>query len=255
VRFASLGSGSSGNALVVEAGETRLMLDCGFGLRACELRLERLELSADLLTAIVVTHEHSDHMQGVARLASKYALPVYLTYGAFRVFQTQEEAMPEIELIDSHEVFAVDGLEVRPFPVPHDAQEPVQYIFGDGDHSLGVLTDAGHATPHMVRMLSGLSALVLECNHDPGMLRAGSYPEPLKRRILGRYGHLDNHASASLLSSLDTSRLQHLVAAHLSEKNNTPELARSALSGAMGCEEKWIAVADQQEGLGWRSLC
>jgi phosphoribosyl 1,2-cyclic phosphodiesterase len=249
-----LGSGSSGNAMVVEAGTTRLMLDCGFSLRECERRLDRLGLTAGMLNAILVTHEHGDHMQGVARLACKYGLPVHLAHGAFRVMQALEDELPEVRLIDSHVAFEIGDLEIRPFPVPHDAQEPVQYVFGEGVHTLGVLTDAGHVTAHMIETLSGLSALVLECNHDTDMLLAGSYPEPLKRRILGRFGHLDNGASADLLAGLDSSRLRHLIAAHLSEKNNRPELARRALAGALGCEEAWIGVADQQEGFGWREV-
>jgi phosphoribosyl 1,2-cyclic phosphodiesterase len=240
--------------MVVEAGTTRLMLDCGFSVRECERRLDRLGWTGDMLNAVLVTHEHSDHMQGVARLASKYSLPVYLAHGAFRVLQALEDELPEVRLIDCHVAFEIGDLEIRPFPVPHDAQEPVQYVFGEGAHTLGVLTDAGHVTAHMIETLSGLSALVLECNHDTEMLLAGGYPEPLKRRILGRYGHLDNQAAADLLAGLDTSRLRHLIAAHLSEENNTPELARSALAGALGCEQEWIGVADQQEGFGWREV-
>jgi phosphoribosyl 1,2-cyclic phosphodiesterase len=138
--------------------------------------------------------------------------------------------------------------------VPHDAREPVQYVFSDGDRRLGVLTDTGCVTPHIERCLDGCDALVLECNHDSEMLRRGAYPPQLKTRIAGRLGHLDNAAAAALLATLDRRRLQHVVAAHLSEQNNCPELARAALAGALGCGSEWIGVADQETGFGWREL-
>ncbi|MEW5943364.1 MAG: MBL fold metallo-hydrolase [Pseudomonadota bacterium] len=254
MRFASLGSGSSGNAMVVEAGRTRVMLDCGFGIRDTVGRLARLGLSPEDLCGIVVTHEHTDHIGGVAKFASKFNLPVWLTHGTLSAASTRFQNFPHLCPIDSHARFAVGDLEIEPFPVPHDAREPVQYVFGDGKRRLGVLTDAGASTAHIEATLSGCDALVLECNHDIGMLRDGPYPPVLKRRVAGRFGHLDNEAAAQLLAKLESGRLQHVVAAHLSEKNNTPELARAALSGALGCDWKWIGVADQANGLGWRQI-
>ena len=254
MRFASLGSGSQGNALVVEAGSTRLLLDCGFGIRDTEARLARLGLKADDLDAIIVTHEHDDHVGGVARLARKYELPVYLTHGTLTALDGARSRIAQITLIDSHTPFAIGDIEVRPYPVPHDAREPAQFVFSDGGASLGMLTDTGSSTPHIESMLSGLDALVLECNHDLDLLAKGSYPPYLKQRISGRLGHLDNETAARLLASLDCSRLQHLIAAHLSQQNNTPELARAAMAQALGCEPEWIAVADQQDGFDWREL-
>lgn len=160
----------------------------------------------------------------------------------------------ETVVIGSHVPFAVGDIEVRPYPVPHDAREPAQFVFSDGAARLGVLTDAGEITAHMAQVLSGLDALVLECNHDREMLLAGPYPARLKERIASRLGHLDNGAAAGLVRGIDCSRLQHLVAAHLSQQNNTPELARSALSGALGCSPEWIGVATQDEGFGWRQI-
>lgn len=254
MRFASLGSGSRGNALVVEAGGTRLMLDCGFGLREAASRLSRLDLTPADLTGIVVTHEHSDHVGGVAKFARKHNLPVWLTHGTLRALPPQTQPPPRLHLIDSHTAFEVGDLFVEPFPVPHDAQEPAQYVFGDGARRLGVLTDAGASTPHIEAILSGCHALVLECNHDSGMLRDGPYPPALKRRVAGRFGHLDNGAAARLLGKLDNRKLQHLVAAHLSEQNNTPALAREALSRALDCEQGWIGVASQELGFSWRQI-
>lgn len=254
MRFASLGSGSSGNALVIEAGRTRVMLDCGFGIRETVGRLARLGLVPQDISGIVVTHEHTDHIGGVAKFAAKFNLPVWLTHGTLSAASRHFLNFPRLCPIDSHARFAVGDLEIEPFPVPHDAREPVQYVFGDGKRRLGVLTDAGAATAHIEATLCGCDALVLECNHDIDMLRTGPYPPPLKRRVAGRFGHLDNEAAARLLARLGNGCLQHVVAAHLSEKNNTPELARTALSRALGCNREWIGVADQANGLGWRQI-
>jgi len=254
MRFASLGSGSSGNALLVEAGRTRVLLDCGFGLADIRARLARVGVDAADLDAILVTHEHEDHAGGVARLARRGEIPVYLTYGTLRAMGADGDAIPDARLIDSHAPFAIGDIEVRPFPVPHDAREPAQFVFSDGASCLGVLTDVGDSTPHIAQMLSGLEALVLECNHDRAMLAGGPYPPGLKQRIGGRLGHLDNETAANLVRDLDCSRLRHVVAAHLSQQNNTPELARSALAGALGCAPEWITVATQEEGFGWREV-
>lgn len=254
MRFASLGSGSQGNALVVEAGRTRVLLDCGFGLRDTEARLARHGLGPDDLDAIIVTHEHDDHVGGVSRLARKHEIPVYLTYGTLMALDGARSGIAQITIIDSHTPFAIGDIEVRPYPVPHDAREPAQFVFSNGKVRLGVLTDTGSSTPHIENMLSGLEALVLEYNHDRDLLAQGSYPPYLKQRIGGRFGHLDNGAAAQLLASLDCSRLQHLIAAHLSQQNNTPELARMAAAQALNCAPEWIGVADQQSGFGWRDI-
>lgn len=253
MRFALLGSGSEGNALVVQVGETRVLLDCGFSLSETQSRLSRLGLQAEQLDGIVVTHEHGDHISGVARLARKFGIPVWLTHGTLR---TQGAAFAELSVteINPHLSFAIGDVQVQPYPVPHDAAEPVQFVFGDGVRRLGVLTDAGSVTPHIEATLSGCHALVLECNHDAEMLRTGAYHYTLKQRVAGRYGHLNNADAAALLRRLDNSKLQHIVAAHLSSKNNAVELAVEALSAALDCEPGWIGVATQEEGLDWREL-
>ena len=256
MRFASLGSGSAGNALVAEAGTTRLMVDCGFSIRETEQRLARLGLSPSDLDGILVTHEHDDHAGGVFRFAAKHQITVWITHGTLRGAQRYipEHFDAPLMVIDSHTSFSVGRLEVHPFPVPHDAGEPVQYVLYNGMHKLGVLTDTGCSTPHIEQMLSGCHALVLECNHDLDMLMNGPYAWSLKQRVKSRHGHLDNATSAELLSRLDNRHLQHLIAAHLSEKNNTPALAVGALAQAINCDKEWIGVATQAEGFGWREI-
>ncbi len=254
MRFGCLGSGSKGNAWLVHAGDTRVMVDCGFGPREAVKRLARLGVEVNSLDAILVTHEHGDHGRGAAQLASKARCSVWLTQGTHAMLEAIDIAPLAVRIVDGLQKFAIGDLEITPYPVPHDAREPMQFVFSDGASRFGLLTDAGHITPHMETVLGGCDALALECNHDVARLEAGSYPIALKRRILGRYGHLDNEAAAILLQKIAGSGLKHVVAAHLSEHNNSPELARAALAGVLGCGHDWIGVADQETGLDWREI-
>lgn len=257
VRFASLGSGSRGNCLVVESGATRVMLDCGFAPRETLSRLARVGLAPSDLAGIIVTHEHGDHGDGVFPLMRRFGIPAWLTHGTLAALceaGNEVGCEPGIRVIDSRTAFAIGDLQVQPYTVPHDAREPVQYVLSDGARRLGVLTDAGSSTAHIEASLSGCDALVLECNHDLGMLMNGAYPPQLKARIAGRFGHLDNETAGAILAALDRSRLKHVIAAHLSQENNTPELARAALAAVLGCAPDWISIASQDKGFGWREL-
>ena len=254
MRFASIGSGSEGNGLVVEAGTTRVMIDCGFGVRDAAARLQRIGVEPDSLSAILVTHEHSDHIGGVPAFAARHGVPVWMTFGTRSVASARFDGMERVYGFDSHDAFVIGDLEVRPFPVPHDAREPVQFVITDGNFRVGVLTDLGMSTPCVEQSLTGCDALVLECNHDLDMLAGSSYPQALKARISGRFGHLHNEGAAALLAALDTTRLQHIVAAHLSQQNNTPDRARAALAAALSCAADWIGIADQSDGFAWRAL-
>jgi phosphoribosyl 1,2-cyclic phosphodiesterase len=256
MQFASLGSGSAGNATIIASGQTKLLLDCGFGAKEVIARLQRLDVLPEQLTGILVTHEHDDHAKGAFKLAAKFSIPVWLTHGTLKMCDRYmpSNAHVKLNIIDAHTSLSIDDIYVTPYPVPHDAREPTQFIFSDGQSKLGVLTDTGCATPHIEQMLTGSDALVLECNHDLDMLQNGPYARPLKNRVGGRLGHLDNQSAAALLSKLDNSKLKHIVAAHLSAKNNTPSLAKSALSTVLNCEEDWIAIANQEHGLAWRVI-
>jgi phosphoribosyl 1,2-cyclic phosphodiesterase len=252
MRFASLGSGSRGNATLVAEGDTCLLVDCGFSIKETERRLERLGKQATELAGILVTHEHGDHISGVGPLARKYKIPVWMTPGTHSVQNCGE--LSQLELFNSHESFVIDGLEVRPFPVPHDAREPAQFVFSDGNRRLGLLTDTGSVTPHIMEQLNDCDALLLECNHDSDMLANSAYPYSLKQRVAGRLGHLSNEQAADLITQRGDTGLQHLVAMHLSEQNNTEAKVRQSLSAVLGCDDAWIGIARQNEGLEWREM-
>ncbi len=252
MRFAILGSGSRGNATLIEEGGTSVLVDCGFSIREMERRLARLGKSPDELSAVLVTHEHSDHIGGVGPLARKYKMPVWMTPGTHA--QQNVGELPDLRMLNCHEPVAIGDLLVEPFPVPHDAREPTQFVFANGAVRLGVLTDVGRSTPHIEEVLGACDALIMECNHDEEMLANGPYPAFLKARVAGQFGHLSNGQAGAIVRSLDCAGLQHIVAAHLSEKNNRPELAVQALSAALDCEPEWIAVAAQDAGLGWREI-
>jgi phosphoribosyl 1,2-cyclic phosphodiesterase len=260
LRFASLASGSRGNCLVAEAGDaaslTRVLIDCGLNLTDTERRLARLGLEPSHIDGILITHEHGDHAHGAFDFAAAHNIVVYLTYGTMLAMRAEGRVTEGVRmvLINGRQSEAVGGMQILPFTVPHDAREPVQFVISDGSRKLGVLTDIGAPTAHVARMLSGLDALVLECNYDREMLWNGGYPGWLKQRIAGPFGHLDNEDSGRLLGALDCSRLKHIIGAHLSQQNNKPELARAVLARALNCDEAWIGLATQDEGCGWRSL-
>jgi phosphoribosyl 1,2-cyclic phosphodiesterase len=252
MRFASLGSGSKGNSTVVESDTACVMVDCGFGLRNACTRLERIGKSPEDLTAIIVTHEHSDHWKGIGALSAKYNIPVYLSAGSLKAKEIQSgEAL--FNCIDSHKDFYVGDVCIKPVPVPHDAREPIQYILSNGKVQLGILTDLGHFTPHVVSSYSKCDALLLECNYDEDMLLDGPYPRFLKDRVSGMYGHLSNRQAADLLLALDLSRLKTLVIGHISAKNNDVSLIKAAIEPLCG-EDIVLSFADQESGSPWMEI-
>ena len=254
MRFASLGSGSEGNALLISATsgitETTVMLDCGFGLREAESRLSHLQIDPKKLSGIIVTHEHQDHVGGVFRLARRHKIPVWMTHGTLESVCDESDGVT-VHICRDIEPFVIGDLEIQPYTVPHDAREPVQYTATDGIRKLGVLTDVGHSTPHLMKALNGCDALVLEFNHDTEMLSQSVYPPWLKARIGGQLGHLSNQQSAEILQGLDRSRLQRVIAAHLSQKNNSPDKVRSLIQGVLAGSDVEVVIADQESGFDW----
>lgn len=254
IRFKSLGSGSSGNATVVQArgavGLTHLLVDCGLGIRELDKRLAAAGMLAEQIDAIFVTHEHGDHVGCARQLALRERIPVYMSEGTYAAIG-QPDFGGLLRIAGDGAPIALRDMEVRPFTVPHDAREPLQLTCHDGTVRLGLLTDLGHVTAHVQEELAACATLVLECNHDEAMLQASRYPPFLKRRVGGNYGHLANSAAAALAQSLlAMGKLRQVVAAHLSEQNNTPELARAALEQAIGSAAE-IHVADGRSGSGW----
>jgi phosphoribosyl 1,2-cyclic phosphodiesterase len=259
LRFAALGSGSEGNAMIIEFRQasriTRLLLDCGFSSKELDKRLAIIGLLATDLNAVLITHEHHDHAAGAYRVAKRWRLPLYATFGTF----TAAYSNISPDWINHHALhyvtpglgFMIGDIAIHPIPVPHDAREPVQYRFSAADRHLAVLTDAGSHTSELQKALNGLHALVLECNHDADMLRQSAYPPSLKQRILGDWGHLSNEQAAKLLAAIDTTELHSLWCAHLSKSNNSPALAQMALAQVLGWDLPRIKVLGQSQPGDW----
>lgn len=251
MRIASLGSGSRGNATLVHHRDTTLLIDNGFSLKQFTGRLQRLGLEPENIDAVLLTHEHRDHSGGVERLCECYRIPLWTAVGTARAALSPDFAYRSLTAgcpVDFGDI------EVIPVTVPHDASEPLQFVFHQRDNGnrLGLLTDTGHITSHIVEAFSGLSGLLLEFNYDPDMLENGPYPEMLKQRVGGNHGHLSNLQSLELLRRIDTSGLTCLVAAHISEKNNTPAIVEELLRQMDGIPPP--ILADQQLGFDWITL-
>ena len=257
LRFKNLGSGSAGNATLVEARDglqvSRLLIDCGLRVPELRRRLEAIDLQLTDLQGLFVTHEHSDHVGHARRFAQETGLPLWMSEGTRLACQADEWklAPDQLRVARDSVTIALGALELLPFTVPHDAREPLQLRCTDGDRHLGVLTDLGHASTHVVSALQNCHALLLETNHDPDLLQASAYPAFLKKRVAGPWGHLSNGAAAESLARIKHHDLNHVLAAHLSERNNTPDLARASLSHALGCASSEIDVADPIKGSAW----
>ena len=254
LRFKSLGSGSSGNATIVQARSdstlTHLLVDCGLGIRQLETRLAHAGMLAEQVDAIFITHEHADHIGCARQFALRERIPVWMSHGTYMAIG-EPDFDGLLHIARDTEGIEVGAMQLRPFTVPHDAREPLQLTCTDGARRLGILTDLGHATSHVLEQLMGCSSLLLECNHDPQLLADSSYPPFLKRRVGGAWGHLANEAGAEIARAVQAAGLAQVVAAHLSEQNNRPELARRALAAALGCAEADVLVADGPSGCGW----
>ena len=258
LRFCNLASGSAGNATLVEASDglsrTRVLIDCGLGWRQLGAALARHGLTPDDVNAVIVTHEHGDHVGSAPLLVQRHGVALWASAGTA---QAMRDAGYEgtCRVARDGQTLSIGALQILPFTVPHDAREPLQLRCSDGARDLGILTDLGHVTPYVLSQLAHCHALMLESNHDPAMLAASRYPPFLKRRVGGLHGHLSNEQAAAALTSLRHAALNTVVAAHLSERNNLPTLAQAAFSAALGCgpEDVWVA---QRHGLaaGWLTV-
>ena len=253
LRFRSLASGSSGNATLIEASDglhrTRVLVDCGLGLRQLMARLAVEGIGPADLDGIFITHEHGDHIGCAPMLVARYGVPLWTSAGTaqYAAFAGLESAL---NLVRDGQLFAIGGIQFHPFTVPHDAREPLQLRCTDGDRVLGLMTDIGHVTGHALAALAGCHALVLESNHDVELLAQSRYPDFLKRRVGGQHGHLSNVQAAAALGALRHDRLNTVVAAHLSERNNRPDLVTRAFAAVLGCGEADVLLAERH-GRGW----
>ncbi len=252
-RFLSLGSGSRGNATLIEAGDTRVLLDCGYSARELGARLRPRGIEPDSLSAILVTHEHGDHIRGVGALARRHRLPVWMTRGTWLASDCGELA--GLHLFHAHGApFTIGALRIQPVAVPHDAREPCQFVFSHGGRRLGILTDTGRITPRIVDAYADLDGLLLESNHCPRMLAEGPYPPALQRRVGGDLGHLNNRQAASLLTQIARESLRHLVIGHISEKNNHPDRVRETLLDTDPKLEQRLTLLRQDRASDWFEL-
>ena len=250
--FASLGSGSRGNATCVRMGQALLLVDCGFSLRQAVTRLERLGVRPPEIDAILVTHEHSDHASGVPALAARYGIPVHATHGTFGYFNPAlADELIGVTVQGGHP-FKLKDVEVMPVTVPHDAREPVQFVFRHANRRIGVISDLGCLTPHVLDHYRGCDGLFLESNHDREMLLRGSYPARLKQRIAGDLGHLSNRQAGAFLAAV-ASPGTHVVIGHVSGQNNHPDLLEETFGGWRGRVPS-LKYATQREGAPWTDI-
>ncbi len=250
MRFSVLGSGSAGNATLVVHGAHALLIDCGLSVRQLERRLGLINFPPTALSAIVLTHEHDDHIAGAAAVSRKYRIPILTSRGTKLAAADRLVNAYGIDYLIPDRSIEFGTFTVNAVLVPHDAREPCQFVLDDGEWRLGILTDVGQVTPHLLREFTGLDGLVLEFNHDLDLLAGSVYPPSLRERIGGPYGHLSNRQASAMLEQLDLSRLRTLVAAHLSEKTNSPALVAACLRARAPAHTCWH-IANQHEPLPW----
>lgn len=254
--FSPLCSGSSGNASYLEAGGVRLLVDAGLPGKRMEQLLDMIDVSARSLDAILVTHEHSDHVSGVGVLSRKYDIPVYAAEACWRSLPASLGAFAprNVRVFEPDQDFYLKQLCIHPFTIPHDSAHPVGYTFVHDGKKLAIMTDIGHVSNTMLDAVAGADLILLEANHDVDMLKAGSYPYPLKMRILSSRGHLCNEDAGLVLQKLYARGVRNAILGHLSQENNTPELAlvtvQSVLESAGLLESVFVTVADRFQPCG-----
>ncbi|MCD4744554.1 MAG: MBL fold metallo-hydrolase [Desulfobacteraceae bacterium] len=242
ISICPLASGSKGNSLFVSWKNNSILIDAGLSGIEIERRLESKSLSPESLTAIIVTHEHSDHIRGVGILSRRYNIPVYINKNTYERASSLGK-LAGLQFFECGNRFKIDNMEISPFTISHDAVDPAGFTLEYKAKKIGIATDLGIATNLVKEHLKKCSFLYLEANHDPDMLINGPYPWHLKQRIKGRQGHLSNMDSKELLRQLNNKNLKHVTLAHLSEENNTPEKAYNAAKAALNSSDVTIEVA------------
>jgi phosphoribosyl 1,2-cyclic phosphodiesterase len=243
--FSVLGSGSKGNSVYIESGKTAILIDAGFSGKEIAARLKSIGRSIEDLDALFVTHEHHDHIHGVGVLSRRCNIPVYSNYGTIKGGEKLLGRLFKHVEFGTGKTFQVKDLQVRTFSVSHDATEPVGFVIGNGKVTLAYCTDTGKVSRLLAQRLMGCNGLILEFNHDLGMLKDGPYPLALQQRVRSDHGHLSNEAGAEFLQSLLHDQLKHVILAHLSAGNNLPELAMDAARKAVGDRPLQLKVASQ----------
>ncbi|MGB1092605.1 MAG: MBL fold metallo-hydrolase [Oceanobacter sp.] len=253
MRYISLGSGSKGNATLVEQNGHGILVDCGFSRKMFLSRLEQAGFDVLALRSVLVTHEHSDHSKGALSLCETLDIPLWCSHGTAAKMEWLDH--PLLRILHNDELLSIDGLTICPVTVPHDAREPLQYVIeGASSKRLGILSDLGCITPHILSRYDRCHALQLESNYDPDMLRDGPYPLTLQRRVGGPHGHLSNQQSAELLRRLAWSGLNRVSVGHISEKNNNGRLVSQVFSQVMQCRPEEVELLEQDSISDWREV-
>lgn len=252
LEVASLGSGSSGNATLVRTANTTLLIDCGFTLKETLKRMASLGVAPSDLTAVLISHEHSDHVKGIGPLSRKFGVPIYLTHGTFR--RLKDDRLLAYELFHAHAPFTLGDIEVDPFPTPHDAAESCQFILRNNNVSFVVATDMGVCPPFVLSKLAGVNGVLIECNYDDNMLRNGPYPPSLQHRIRGNFGHLGNLQAGPVVRAIDHAALETILLGHLSEKNNTEQCALDAVLSSVSRNPERVEVLKQHAASRWYAI-
>ena len=258
MRFKSLGSGSSGNAWVVEGkgrdgSMSRVLIDCGFTQKELLLRLAQAGLKPEDLSAIFITHEHTDHLGCAPGFAKRWGLPLWMSEGTALSLKEGYD-MSQVNFAADGDAFEVGGLRLTPFTVPHDAREPLQLKVDDGRSQLGIVTDLGHVTDYVIQNVYRCDALVLESNHEAHMLSRSSYPVSVQRRIAGTHGHLSNQMATDFLREILHEQLQYVVAAHLSQQNNDTEIVAQNFATELKCAPEHVCIARPENGTDWLQI-
>lgn len=252
LKVAAIGSGSSGNATIVQSSRTTLLLDCGFTAKETIARMAALGISPSEIDGILISHEHGDHVKGVGPLSRKFGLPVWLTHGTYH--RLRDNRFSEIHVFNAHEKFCIGDMNIDPFPTPHDAAESCQYVFEHNQVRFACATDLGICTPHVYEKIKDANALLIECNYDSDMLRTGPYPASLQARIRSDFGHLGNDQAAGIVKRLDHAGLQHILLGHLSEQNNSDAVAAKSIMDVVERSPERVKVLHQHMQSPWFSV-